>query len=187
LLGLFFKNRYLKYGSKFIKYANNPAKAYHELRFQGKGPFEPIKRIFELDTDVLNKCVLADIKLTLSNNYLHNSDRMNMAHSLEARPPFTDYKLIEFFMNIPIEYKLRWFQSRILVKLLMKTKLPEKILTQKKFGFNAPLKDWYLSYLKKKYIKYIPEKHLTDTNENINEAFKHITFNVWRKIYGVQG
>ncbi len=39
---------------------------------------------------------------------LHRVDTTTMATSVEARVPFVDHKLVEFSMQIPVKYKLKW-------------------------------------------------------------------------------
>ncbi len=61
-----------------------------------------------------------------------------MAHSIEARVPFLDYRLVEFVFSLPDEWKIRDTESKYLLREALKGTLPESIRTRKdKLGFRA--------------------------------------------------
>ena len=51
---------------------------------------------------------------TLLPNYLLSSqgDRMSMANSIEGRYPFLDHRVVEYFYNLPEEFKLNNFNEK---------------------------------------------------------------------------
>ena len=74
---------------------------------------------------------------------LRHEDRNSMAHSVESRLPFLDYKLAEFAVNCPASLKLRDGWSKWLLRNAMANTLPEKVRLRKtKLGFNTPEVDW---------------------------------------------
>ncbi len=83
-----------------------------------------------------------DQKNFLCDDILTKSDRMSMAHSVEVRPPFLDHRLVEFAAKLPASLKIRGTQQKVLLKELMKDKLPPAILQRKKIGFDIPAHDW---------------------------------------------
>jgi asparagine synthase (glutamine-hydrolysing) len=83
-----------------------------------------------------------DQKNFLCDDILTKSDRMSMAHSVEVRPPFLDHRLVEFAAKLPASLKIRGTQQKVLLKELMKDKLPPAILRRKKIGFDIPAHDW---------------------------------------------
>jgi asparagine synthase (glutamine-hydrolysing) len=83
-----------------------------------------------------------DQKNFLCDDILTKSDRMSMAHSVEVRPPFLDHRLVEFAAKLPASLKIRGTQQKVLLKELMKDKLPQAILQRKKIGFDIPAHDW---------------------------------------------
>ncbi len=56
----------------------------------------------------LDRMLYVDTRLYLPNDMLVKVDRMTMAHGLEAREPYLDYRLVEFAAQAPPELKLRW-------------------------------------------------------------------------------
>jgi asparagine synthase (glutamine-hydrolysing) len=74
---------------------------------------------------------------------LHHEDRMSMAHSIESRLPFLDYKLVEFAVNCAPSLKLRDGWSKWILRNAMTGTLPEKIRLRKtKLGFDTPDREW---------------------------------------------
>ncbi len=54
----------------------------------------------------MNGALLADVLSTLPNDMLHKVDLTSMAHALEVRTPFLDYRVVEFAFSLPAEAKL---------------------------------------------------------------------------------
>ena len=74
---------------------------------------------------------------------LHHEDRASMAHSVESRLPFLDYRLVEFSLRCPSSLKLRDGWSKWLLRNALVGTLPEKIrLRRTKLGFHTPEKRW---------------------------------------------
>jgi len=84
-----------------------------------------------------------DIKHYLPLDIMTKVDRMSMAHSLEARSPLLDHKLVEFAATIPAEMKLHHGRSKHILKQAMQGFLPEGIINRKKQGFAVPLGHWF--------------------------------------------
>ncbi len=70
---------------------------------------------------------------------LHSEDRNSMAHSVESRLPFLDYKLVEFAVNCPPSLKMHDGWSKWILRAALKGTLPEEIRLRKtKLGFSTP-------------------------------------------------
>lgn len=63
---------------------------------------------------------------------LDRKDRMSMAHGLEVRVPFCDYRIVEYAYNIPWEMKSYTGREKGLVRHAMAGILPEDVLWRKK-------------------------------------------------------
>jgi asparagine synthase (glutamine-hydrolysing) len=83
-----------------------------------------------------------DQKYFLSDDILAKVDRMSMAHSLEVRPPFLDHRIVEFAASLPAILKIDGSRQKIVLKELMKGKLPPAVLDRKKIGFDIPAHEW---------------------------------------------
>jgi asparagine synthase (glutamine-hydrolysing) len=74
---------------------------------------------------------------------LHWEDRNSMSHSIEARVPFLDYRLVEFTLGLPEDYKLENGITKRVLREAMRGILPEKIrLRRDKLGFVTPEQTW---------------------------------------------
>lgn len=83
-----------------------------------------------------------DQRYFLADDILAKADRMSMAHSIELRPPFLDHRIVEFAAGLPSRFKVRGAYQKVVLKELMKDKLPASILRRKKMGFDFPAHDW---------------------------------------------
>lgn len=69
---------------------------------------------------------------------LRYEDRNSMAHSIEARVPFLDYRLVEFLFTLPEHWKIKEVSTKHILREAMKRILPESVRTRKdKIGFKA--------------------------------------------------
>jgi len=74
---------------------------------------------------------------------LQYADGISMAHSLEARLPFLDYRLVEFCFALPPETKIRGTTTKWLLRKAMRGLVPEEILDRRdKIGFATPFASW---------------------------------------------
>jgi asparagine synthase (glutamine-hydrolysing) len=94
-------------------------------------------------SDWLSSLQYMDIKNYLPNDILTKVDRMSMAHSIEAREPLLDHKLVEFAATIPPELKLKGTTTKYIFKKAMEGILPNEILHRPKRGFAIPLGHWF--------------------------------------------
>jgi len=96
----------------------------------------------------LNRYLWFDQRYYLPDDILYKADRMSMAHSLEVRPPFLDHRIVEFAASLPEHLKIRGFRQKVLLKEMMKDKLPRSVVERKKVGFDIPAHDWLRGVLR---------------------------------------
>ena len=92
---------------------------------------------------VAERYMRVDQNYYLPDDILYKTDRMSMAHSLEVRPPFLDHRIVEFAATLPQKLKIRGGVQKVLLRQLMRGKLPESVLKRKKTGFDIPTHDWF--------------------------------------------
>ena len=94
------------------------------------------------DCHPLDQALYVDFMTWLPGDILVKVDRMTMAHSLEARAPFLDHRLVEFAAALPPSWKLKGLRMKHLLKQSQRDRLPAWLLARRKKGFNAPISGW---------------------------------------------
>ena len=75
--------------------------------------------------------------------YLRVLDRNSMAHSVEARVPFLDYRLVSLLFSLPAELKMRGPLNKYILREAMRGRIPEVVRSRvDKFGFPTPARTW---------------------------------------------
>jgi len=75
---------------------------------------------------------------------LHYEDRNSMAHGIESRLPFLDYRLVEFSLGLGERFKIVEGETKWLLRRAMSEFLPKTILNrQDKIGFSTPENLWF--------------------------------------------
>jgi len=92
--------------------------------------------------DDLEAYLRFDQQYYLPDDLLAKVDRMSMAHSIEVRPPYLDHRMVEFAATLPAHLKIRGKTQKIVLRELMRDKLPTATLRRKKIGFDFPAHDW---------------------------------------------
>jgi asparagine synthase (glutamine-hydrolysing) len=92
--------------------------------------------------DNLEAYLRFDQQYYLPDDLLAKVDRMSMAHSIEVRPPYLDHRIVEFAATLPAHLKIRGRKQKIVLRELMRGKLPGSTLRRKKMGFDFPAHHW---------------------------------------------
>jgi len=80
---------------------------------------------------------------------LRAEDRNSMAHSVEARLPFLDFRLVDLALGLGGRHKIVDGETKVLLRRAMAGILPEEVRTrQDKIGFATPEAAWFSSPLK---------------------------------------
>lgn len=103
---------------------------------------EYMRKAKEKDFDYLNQMIYFEIKNRLAELLLMRVDKMSMAHSIEARVPFLDHRLVELAMQIPEKLKIKNNIPKYILKKSCEGILPNSIIYRKKQGFAAPVSIW---------------------------------------------
>lgn len=75
---------------------------------------------------------------------LHYGDAISMAHSIESRLPFMDYRLVEFTFRVPGRLKMRDGLGKWLLRYAVRNDVPDRIrLNRRKLGFVTPIGQWF--------------------------------------------
>jgi len=76
--------------------------------------------------------------------FLRVEDRNSMAHSVEARLPFMDYRLVKFAFELPDRWKIRGGWNKYALREAMRGRIPESVRTRvDKMGFPTQHREWF--------------------------------------------
>ena len=106
------------------------------------GAMAGILRDLSPEGDGVETYLRFDQQYYLPDDILAKVDRMSMAHSIEVRPPYLDHRIVEFAASLPERLKIRGKRQKIVLRELMKGKLPPSTLSRKKMGFDFPAHEW---------------------------------------------
>lgn len=111
----------------------------------------------------LNRLLCIDTSCHLPHDLMIKNDRMTMAHSIEARVPFTDTELFRFLSRVPARHKLPGMRTKVLLRKGMKNLLPGSVIRKKKVGLEMPYSKWIRSELREITMEYIEPARLSAT------------------------
>ena len=91
-----------------------------------------------------NANLYRDFHSTLLPAILRNFDRCSMAHGIEVRMPFMDWRLVTFAHALPASSKLGGGYTKRILRDAMAGLMPDRVrLRRFKIGFNSPMVEWY--------------------------------------------
>jgi asparagine synthase (glutamine-hydrolysing) len=155
---------------------------------------------FQLSADLLGLPPVTDIAtlcytMTYGSNLqmlLHWEDRNSMAHSIEARVPFVDHRLIEYNLALGNEHKIVGGDTKRVLREAMGGILPEKVRRRRdKLGFATPEQVWFRGPLRgliqdgveatlKRYPGLLNAKGTRALVSDMLEGRRPVDFTAWR-------
>lgn len=97
--------------------------------------------------DVVTRAMLTDLTTYLPCDLMTKVDIASMAHSLECRQPFLDFRVVELAAQIPLRFKLQGRDTKKILVDTFRRFLPEEIQTRSKMGFGVPIVHWFRGQL----------------------------------------
>ncbi|MBD3383050.1 MAG: asparagine synthase (glutamine-hydrolyzing), partial [candidate division Zixibacteria bacterium] len=150
---------------------------------------------------MLDRILYADIKTYLL-ELLMKQDQMSMAASIESRVPFLDHRLVEFTASLPREMKIKGFDTKRILRMAMKDRIPEPILSRSKKGFPVPIAKWFRGEYKDyardilfdhrtaqrgifrpEAVEHIWNKHQSGDRNFSDQIWTLLNFELWQRIY----
>jgi asparagine synthase (glutamine-hydrolysing) len=102
----------------------------------------------------LEQAQYIEITIFLSQYLLSSQgDRMAMAHSVEGRFPFLDFRMVEFCNQLDSRMKLRCLREKFLLKQAAQPWLPEAIRRRPKRPYRAPIHRSFFNQSTPDYVK----------------------------------
>jgi asparagine synthase (glutamine-hydrolysing) len=113
-------------------------------RDPGYDPLEPWRERFA-ETErapLLARLQDVDLGIYLADDLLVKTDRMSMAHSLEARVPYLDPVVSDLALALPTSLKVRGLSKKRLLRSALAPLVPKRIVSARKRGFSIPAAAW---------------------------------------------
>ncbi len=145
-LGLPPERRYLDWISTFT--VERRAALYTDAsraEVAGADPYDFLAGAFQTVArrDPITAIALVDLQTYLPCDLMTKVDIASMAHALECRQPFLDYRLVELVASFPLEWKYRRGRGKRMLRRAFPDALPEAIWARPKMGFGVPLDHWF--------------------------------------------
>jgi len=148
----------------------------------------------------LNQNLYVDYHYKSLSLNLKKYDKFSMAHGIETRFPFLDYRLASFCFFLPNKYKIKNGFTKKILRDVMRNKLPKLVLNRvKKKGFNPEN-----NYFNKEYHSFIKDTvsnsdfqnepiwngdkikdyvHSNSNNKDYKKIFKYIQIYYIKKMF----
>lgn len=152
--------------------------------------------------DPLNRILEMEWKTQFPDQVLAFMDFLSMAHSVEIRSPFIDYRLVEFVATIPGNMKIKNGNVKDILKKTVEPLLPKGITKRPKEGFVLPIFDWMMNKLRSycidmlsenklkkhglfniEYIKNILDEYQNGNKSCLGKIWNIVMFQVWWERY----
>ena len=205
----FFKNRRLSKITQKISSINDDFSFYNSLIsnelsdqiIKDKSSENPmIGSLFNeySQKSLTERMMFVDFNTYMTDDILCKVDRASMYYSIETRVPFLGKEIIELSSKFSKELKVDSFQTKKLLRAILKDYVPEKFFNRPKQGFGVPigewmkndLKDWTMHYALQSsredhdffnfdFISKLVNEHYEGTSDHTNQLWAIIQFNKW--------
>jgi len=131
VLGNFWKQRIY-----CIRYRQELKQAQRICGLNGQRGLDYLERMFSAN---VNELLFSYMTMYSLPHLLRGEDRNSMAHSIEARVPFVDHRLVDYVFSLPGVYKIRHGWTKWLLRLAVQDLLPSEVVWRTdKIGFATP-------------------------------------------------
>ncbi len=112
-----------------------------ERELQALGPLSPAAGRLG-SQPLLDSLTALEFDHYLQNQLLKDTDVMSMAHSVEARVPYLDHRLVEHVLGLPAAFRRDGARPKALLLDAVGDDLPREVWDRPKMGFTFPFEPW---------------------------------------------
>jgi asparagine synthase (glutamine-hydrolysing) len=153
-------------------------------------------------SDLVHRLMALDLDTWFPDNILVKVDKMSMAHSLEAREPLLDHRLVEVLGTWPSRLKVRGLQTKLLLKQVARRVLPPSVVHRRKHPFRVPIGPWLRGpldglcrellaperlaregYFDPAYVRWLRQAHLEGRRDAHRQLWALLCFQLWHAIF----
>ena len=109
----------------------------------------------------LDRMTRADMRGYLPGDLLVKVDIATMANSLEMRSPLLDVNVVEWGVSLPEKYKVKYFETKHILKDVARSLVPASLIDRPKMGFGIPRAEWLRTGLKEMLIDTLADSTTT--------------------------
>jgi asparagine synthase (glutamine-hydrolysing) len=139
-----------------------------------------------------------DLGIYLADDLLVKTDRMSMAHSLEARVPYLDPVVSDLALALPTSLKVRGLSKKRLLRRAAADLIPSSILRARKRGFSIPAAAWLRGeleplarellapertrsqgYFEPGFVTQLLDDHIARRQDNSRQLWGLMSFSLW--------
>ena len=118
------------------------------------------KHLERKDDDPVRQRLLADHSLTILPGLLQYGDAVSMAHGVEARNPFMDYRLVEWMFRLPSKLKFNQNETKWVLREYLRAHGQQSIGNRPdKKGYPTPVAKWLASDLGREVEHLLLDRH----------------------------
>ncbi|MGD9107957.1 MAG: asparagine synthase (glutamine-hydrolyzing) [Gammaproteobacteria bacterium] len=213
---MFLLKKCCKYGSRLLLRSLCPLKLKHFIRnrkllkqaqkyivFDFPSKNNPVDEQFEAASSLsdYSQILLSHTSMPVQ---LHWADRDSMCHSIESRAPFLDYRLVEFILGCPDNYKIKKALTKKILRNSLSNVLPQKIKDRRdKIGFATSEEMWVKrnpdlfrklvddavkyagGFLSKNVVKMMSDKIIAGKVTYDPWLWRVVNFGQWLKVFTI--
>ena len=155
--------------------------------------------------DLVSCASAADLQTYMPCDLMTKVDIASMAHSLEARQPMLDYRLVEWALTLPSHLKLRGKKGKRLLIDTYYDLLPKEIWHRPKMGFGVPIAKWFRTtlrdrtydallgsdakchqYFRREAIASLVEEHMSGRGNQAYRLWNLLFLELWLREYATR-
>lgn len=110
----------------------------HKMVGSSYNPISFFANQFKNSSNILKSQLQFDFRYYLTDQTLANIDAATMAHALETRNPFLDYRVIQESFKIPTKKLIQQNTAKFYLKEMFKSQIHSQIINREKKGFSLP-------------------------------------------------
>jgi asparagine synthase (glutamine-hydrolysing) len=142
---LIYERRSRRYEIPIANISDDAKKSLYADSMQGylaRSALDRLDDYFDQAQSMAHGAAWTDLHTYLPDDLMVKVDVASMAHSLEARSPLLDHKLMEWAATIPEEIRFQGNETKSLFKQAMEPYLPHDLMYRPKMGFGVPVDIW---------------------------------------------
>jgi asparagine synthase (glutamine-hydrolysing) len=161
----------------------------------------------DFQSTALREELLNDILAGNLRPVLAMTDRNSMPHSIEARVPYVDRRIVEFAFQLPDSYKIGGGKRKRILRLIAERYLPQAIVSRvDRIGFGAPIERWLMTDFRAELtalpdddvftsstlvdplrLRHYIDGFLAGRHNDSGTIWRLYAIAVWARVYAVRG